>query len=266
MTTFYENVLAENIDAFFLSEEYAEGFHIFIKDLANLDSKLPVIKGQVTGPFTFGLGINDNTGRAVWFDEQYRDIVLKGLALKARWQVNQLKKYAEKVILFFDEPILSALGTPAYMGVTDEDVISGLNEVIDSVQADDVAVGVHCCGNMDWGLLARTAVDIISFDAYSYGEKLALYPQELNNLLKRGGILAWGLVPTDNSEKLHKATLDSLTKKKQELINLFIKKGISEQRVCNQLILTPSCGMGSGNLTLEEAEIILKLLKELSNS
>ena len=73
-----------------------------------------------------------------------------------------VKKLGEKVIIFFDEPILSALVTPAYIGIQDEEVIQYLNEVIHPIQTMDVAVGIHCCGNMDWGLLAQTSVDIIS--------------------------------------------------------------------------------------------------------
>ena len=73
MTRFYEDVIAENIDAFALSPEYASGFHAFCETLDKNNISLPLVKGQVTGPFTFGLGMNDNDGKALWFDEQYRE-------------------------------------------------------------------------------------------------------------------------------------------------------------------------------------------------
>ena len=40
-------------------------------------------------------------------------------------------------------------------------------------------------------------VDILSYDAYSYFDKLILYPDHLRRFLDKGGILATGIVPTD---------------------------------------------------------------------
>ena len=266
MTEFYEKIAAKDLDAFAISENFAAGFHLFLDKLKNNNEKLPVIKGQVTGPFTFGLGINDNENRAIWFDKQYRDIVLKGLTMKALWQINELKKYAEKVVLFLDEPILSALGTPAYISIDNETVISSLNELIGAAQAEGTIVGIHCCGNMDWALLAQTKLDIINFDAYDYGDKVALYPEEISSFLNRGGILAWGIVPTiglpGEESKIHKENANSLKQKLEGLIETFVKKGIPEEQIQKQKILTPSCGMGS--LSTEDAELVLNLLSQAS--
>jgi methionine synthase II (cobalamin-independent) len=264
MSEFYEHIVAENFDAFALSSNYAAGFHHFYYNLKHNNGKIKAVKGQVTGPFTFGLGVNDNKGKALWFDEQYRDIVIKGLMMKALWQIRQLKKYAEKVIIFFDEPILSALGTPGYLGIGDEEVINVLNELSDACHVYDALIGVHCCGNMDWGLLARTYLDIIAFDAYYYGEKVALYPEEISAFLDRGGYLAWGIVPTNDPETLQKETVESLKDALENLILLFIKKGIPEENIHSRMIFTPSCGMGS--LPEESAKTVLELLSRLTPS
>ncbi|MBN2533217.1 MAG: hypothetical protein JXB88_10015 [Spirochaetales bacterium] len=258
MACFYEDIIAEKTAVFAISPEYASGFHSFCEKLDKKHEKLPLVKGQVTGPFTFGLGMNDNEGKAVWFDEQYRDVVLKGLLMKAYWQIEKLFELAEKVIIFFDEPIFSALGTPAYLGIQDDDVVFTLNELVEGCHGKGAAVGIHCCGNMDWGLLARTAIDIIAFDAYSFGDKVTLYPDELTAFLDRGGILGWGIVPTLEPEKLNKETEAGIRKVYQDLLALFTKKGMSEQIISSQILFTPSCGMGS--LKPEEAEKVLKLL------
>ena len=71
MTDFYENVVANNLDFFAMSNDFAKGFHYFCKELESNNGKLPILKGQVIGPFTFGLGINDSDGKALWFCEQY---------------------------------------------------------------------------------------------------------------------------------------------------------------------------------------------------
>lgn len=266
MTTFYEQVVAEQIDAFCVSEEYAAGLHYLFRQLEAQQASLEFVKGQVTGPFTFGLGLNDRERKAVWFDEQYRDVVLKGLAMKAVWQIQQFKNYAKQVIIFLDEPVLSALGTPAYIGIQDEDVIAGLDEVIQAAQQVGALVGVHCCGNMDWGLLARTQLNIMSFDAYFYGEKVALYPEEINAFLERGGMLAFGIVPTSNAQQLNTETLDGLKRKYEDLLRIFVNKGLDEARLRAQTIFTPSCGLGSGSLSFEEVRLVLQFLAELSRT
>ncbi len=263
MAEFYEHIVEEHVDAFAISEDYAAGLHYTIEQLAAANAKLPFLKGQVTGPFTFGLGLADQDRRSVWFDEQYRDIVLKGLSMKALWQIRQLQPYTDQVVIFFDEPVLSALGTPAYMMIQDEDVINGLNEVFEVAHNAGALVGVHCCGNMDWGLLASTNIDIIAFDAYFYGDKVALYPDKMNAFLERGGMLASGLVPTGDVEKLRVETADSLKQKHESLIQEFVGKGIAEEMLRAQFLFTPSCGMGT--LSQNDTALVLDLLAKTQN-
>jgi methionine synthase II (cobalamin-independent) len=260
LAIFYENLLSETLDPMAISESFAPGFHAFLRQLDSAESRPSIIKGQVTGPLTFGLGLTDQDRNAVWFDEQYRDVVLKGLGMKAQWQIRELKKRADQVLLFFDEPILSALGTPAYMGISDEQILTGLNEVIHAAQASGARVGIHCCGNMDWGLLAQTDLDIIAFDAYSFGEKIALYPEQVNAFLARGGTLAYGLIPTLEHEDIMRETADSLLQRLQSLLDLYIQKGLPQDLLYKQLILTPACGMGS--LPAPLSERVLDLLSQ----
>ena len=260
MALFYEKIVAEDYSHFALSTDFASGLHHFLTVTAG-QGKLPLIKGQVTGPFTFGLGLNDNHGKAVWFDPQYRDVVIKGIIAKALWLTGQLKGLAEDVIVFFDEPILSALGTPAYIGIQDEDVLQGLNEVIAALHQVNVTVGIHCCGNMDWGLLSRTLVDIISFDAYFFADRLILYPEEIETFLQKGGRLAWGLVPTNDFDTLEQETPQTLKQKIADTMQMFVTKGISENILRQQMVLTPSCGIGS--LTEEGSHKVLHLLSEI---
>jgi methionine synthase II (cobalamin-independent) len=260
MVEFYERVVAEHVDAFAISQEYAAGLHGMLRQLAAADAKLPFLKGQVTGPFTFGLGLADQERRSVWFDEQYRDVVLKGLSMKALWQIRQLQRYAEQVMIFLDEPVLSALGTVAYAMIHDDDVIYGLNEVYKTSHDAGALVGVHCCGNTDWGLLASTKIDIIAFDAYDYGARVALYPDKIQAFLERGGILASGLVPTGDVDRLHTETPQSLKLKHESLVQEFVSKGIAETLLRQQFLFTPSCGMGT--LSESDAVTVLKLLAD----
>lgn len=261
VTAAYQAVIDEDRGFFAISENFAEGLHRFLQR-AEGTSPLPFAKGQMSGPFTFGLGLNDTDGKAAWWDEEYRELIYSGLALKGAWQVEKLKAAAESVLMFCDEPILSVLGTPAYMGVTDEDVIEGLNRVIDPIKASGAFVGMHCCGNMDWGLAARTNLDILAFDAYEFGEKTVLYADKIAAFLERGGWLAWGIVPTGDQSAVFRETVGSLLERMERLTGLFSDAGIPEDLLRSRALYTPSCGVGS--LPEDAAGRVLELLSGLT--
>ncbi|MBF0320234.1 MAG: hypothetical protein HQL01_10590, partial [Nitrospirae bacterium] len=87
---FYETYTAER-PASAISEPYAAGFYELLRG-APLKSggKHPfinVIKGHITGPLTFTLGLKDHNGRDIFYDEELREIALMLLAAKAAWQV-----------------------------------------------------------------------------------------------------------------------------------------------------------------------------------
>ena len=258
---FYEQAFSGELEPFGITAEYAAGLLAFVERHAGSGRTIPAVKGQVAGPFTVGLSLSDQDGKAAWFDEQYRDVLIHALAKKARWQLDKLGTIAKKVIVFCDEPIFAALGTPAYIGISDDDVIATYTSICDELHEAGALVGIHCCGNMDWSLLTRTPVDIISFDAYSYGDKVALYAGDINAFLERGGWLAWGLVPTGNAQLVEQETAESLARRRDDLAARFTEKGIARDRLMKQMILTPSCGMGT--LSLRSAERVLDLLHQL---
>jgi hypothetical protein len=135
-------------------------------------------------------------------------------------------------------------------------VISSLNECFDAVNG---LTGVHCCGNTDWSLLLSTHLDILSFDAYGYLETLALYPKELTKFLERGGVLAWGIVPT--SEDILREDFQSLVRRFKKGVGTLIEKGI-DPNLLQEPILTPSCGTAS--LPIPLAERVCEVTAEVS--
>lgn len=114
MLSFYEDYLAAIGDPgaladsrFSISRERAAGLHLLADRLrapAAADT-VRAVKGQVTGPFTMLTGIKDSEGRAGYFDETIRDMVIKAIALKAAWQTRLLRDSCGRpVLLFIDEP------------------------------------------------------------------------------------------------------------------------------------------------------------------
>lgn len=259
---FYENYMEENFVYFKISPEYSRGIYEMEKRLSEKDRPSPkYFKSQVTGPITMGLGRVDERKRAIYYNEMFRDVIVKGTEMKARWLLRKFKFLGCDQICFIDEPILSAFGSSTYVSVQRVDVVSYLKDVVDAIHKQDTLAGIHCCGNTEWTILIDAGADIISFDAYEYGETIGYYPQEIKTFLEKGGVLAWGIVPT--SEKVNQETLDSLVKKLEELVERLADKGIDKDLIWERALLTPSCGTGS--LKEELSEKIFQRLSEVSH-
>ena len=243
-----------------ISPEFSKGLYAMEEHLKSTGKKLPYVKVQVTGPCSFALTIVDENKRAIYYNEEFRDVVIKALAMKARWQIQRFKQYAEQVICFIDEPILSAFGSSTYISVKREDVVEQLQEVIAAVHEEGAIAGIHCCGNTEWSILVDAGVDLINFDAFEFGETIAIYPQEVKKHLERGGTLAWGVVPT--SIAVRTQTVESLMIHLEKMMDNLAAKGIDKQLITQQAIISPSCGTGS--MKPEDAEKVFQLTHSLS--
>jgi len=250
----YTAYLDNDVDKYAISPEYAAGLHTFLS-LTNLTPK--VVKGQVTGPISWGLSVTDDTGRAVLYDDMLSDAAAKLLRLKAGWQEKVLSRISKNTIIFVDEPAMVSYGS-AFFSLPKERVISLIEEVLGGISR---LKGIHCCGNTDWSLLLDTSTDIISFDTYNYAQSLSLYPSEVKQFLDRNGAIAWGIVP-NVEDKLTGETASSLKDRLEEAMAPFTRKGIPFRQLVEQGLLTPSCGLAA--MTEEVAAQTLELLAELS--
>lgn len=256
----YQSYLTADETSYAIPAAYAGGLEGMVGYLkGNQVLPLRFFKGQIVGPVTFGLSVQDNDGKSLIHNEVAFDAVMKGLLLRGRWIIRRMKKICEEVILFIDEPGLSGYGS-AFFSVDASTITGRLNEMIEEFQAQGVRVGVHCCGNTDWSLLLRTKADIINFDAWSFFERFSLYPEALNDFLSRHGVLAWGIVPT--SEFTGKETVEVLKEKLEREFHELKSRGISQEILRERSLLTTSCGMGL--MSVEDAEKAMGLLAELS--
>ncbi len=249
--------LADSIFAF--SERTGKGFRAFLDAVPGADPAPVALKGQVTGPFTMFTGLKDQDDRMAFYNPMLRDAVTKCVSMKARYQAEELKKLSENVMVFLDEPALSGFGSSAMVGIPREDATAALTEAIEAVQGAGALAGIHVCANTDWSLLLDTPVDILSFDAFGYFDRIALFKDRLTEFMKQGKIIAWGLVPTLNDNDLMAAdtTLlyDMWSRQTTEL-------GSSYDLIKRQALITPSCG--TGLLSRELSIKALELTKDLS--
>jgi hypothetical protein len=248
---------------FQLSADVAKGFYTFLAEAERVKGQLIGLKGQTTGPITFCTGLVDQAGRAIFYNDQLRDVAVKHLAMKAKWQTRKMAGVGGQPIMFFDEPGLAGLGSSAFITITNDDIISCLTEVFEAVREEKGLNGVHVCANTEWSVLFDSGVDIVSYDAYSYFDKLILYPDHLVKFFSNGGVLASGIVPTA-PEFIDIETVDSLVEKWLEQTSRLQAIGIDQKTVYQQTLITPSCGTGA--VSADQARKVLALTRGVSES
>ncbi|MFH1662886.1 MAG: methionine synthase, partial [Chloroflexota bacterium] len=250
----YTAYLDNDADKYPVGAEYAAGLYELV---ARTDLQPQAVKGQITGPISWGLSVTDDTKRAVLYDIILADAAAKLLHLKAGWQEKMLGRLSEKTITFIDEPSMASYGS-AFFSLPKENVISLLEEVLGGIRGIS---GIHCCGNTDWSLILGTSTDVLSFDAYNYAENFCLYPSEVKEFLNRGGAVAWGIVP-NTEESINKETVASLKDRLEEAISPFTRHAIPFRQLIEQGLITPSCSLSY--ISEDAAGRTLELLADLS--
>jgi methionine synthase II (cobalamin-independent) len=252
----YSAYIENDFSQYGISPEYAAGLHYFL-GMDNLSPK--AVKGQVTGPVSWGLTVTDENKKSVIYDDVLGDAAARLLRLKAAWMENALRKLSKNTIIFVDEPYMVSFGS-AFFSVSREKVIELMEEVLGGISG---LKGVHCCGNTDWSVLLDTSIDILNFDTYNYAESLTLYPAEVKKFIDRGGVIAWGIVANDE-ESLSGETVASLKDRLEEAMAPFTRNGIKFDQLVKQSLLTPSCSLAS--MSVDAAGRALELLVGLSDN
>jgi hypothetical protein len=248
----YVAYLLNDLEYATISAEYAAGLHSFLELGQDREANGPsLVKGQVTGPVSWGLTVVDQDRRPVLYDEVLAEAVANHLRLKATWMEQELRKLSSQSIIFIDEPYMSSYGS-AFFSLNRDQVIALMEEVFSGIEG---LKGVHCCGNTDWSLMLSTSTDIVNVDAYNYAGSLALYPEEVGAFLERGGTIAWGIVPS--STQAEDETVASLVDRFHEALGLLTAKGLHQDDLLASALIMPSCGCGS--LSPDTAQKVLEL-------
>ena len=265
LTEFYHEVLEHStqaaIDSFAFPPEVAAGYYAFLKHLQQ-EGPGPAcfLKGQLTGPLTMGIVVTDENMQASFYDHDLREVIVRSLAMQIRWQARSLQQFGLPVLLFLDEPGLYGYGQAAFVGLARADIQECLHTLIDTAHEEGVLIGIHACAGIDWSLLFELPFDVINVDMYNYFTSLLPYVQECGSFLERGGILAWGIVPT--SAEAEQETAASLLSRLAQYQVQLAAKGINEAALQKQLLFTPSCG--TGTLTTAQTTAVYRLLQQLA--
>ena len=217
---------------FDISTQYSDVYHRFL----DLDfSDRPAIRGQLEGPISFGLNVLDQDKRPIIFDDTVRPFMYEFMAKRINVQLERLKKLNPNAFMFIDEPGLQFLFS-ALSGYDSNAARQDMEEFLAMVERPR---GVHLCGNPDWDFLLNLDMDILSMDAYLNAEIFANYADSIKRFLGRGGVIAWGIVPT-NFEPFEAETIDTLTHQLEKVWRVLENKGIEKENLLSRSLISPA--------------------------
>lgn len=217
---------------FDISETYSAVYHRFLKlDLSNR----PSIRGQLEGPISFGFNVKDQDDRPILFEDTVRPFMLEFMAKRVNTQLAALKKINPNAFMFVDEPGLQFL----FSGMAGYSDRAARNDMEYFFSMIDRPRGVHLCGNPDWDFLLGLDLDILSLDVYTNGEIFSSYASGIKRFLDRGGIITWGIVPT-NFEPFEKENIDSLEILLEGVWSRLMDKGIDRNLLIAQGQISPA--------------------------
>ena len=242
---------------FDISTRYSDVYHRFLE----LDvSDRPAIRGQLEGPISFGLNVLDQDKRPIIFDDTVRPFMYDFMAKRINVQLSRLKQLNPHAFMFIDEPGLQFL----FSALSGYDSIAARGDMEVFLTAVDRPRGVHLCGNPDWDFLLNLDMDILSMDVYLNAEVFASYANSIRRFVDRGGVIAWGIVPT-NFEPFEAETIDTIADRLENVWDVLAKRGIDREHLLARSLISPAtCCLVNpdGEKTVEAA---FGVVRELSS-
>jgi len=228
----YSQRMADS-ETFALNQSYSVAYHRFLaEDLQHY----PAIRGQVTGPVSFGFRVTDENSRPIIYNEGVRALLFDFIQRKANLQYRQLKAKNQNAFVWLDEPGLGWV----FSG------LSGYNDIQARQDYQSFLAGfngprtLHLCASVNLPYLLQLGIELLSFDAYQMELMPKGYANAVADFLKSGGIISWGIVPTD-SESLTKETPETLARLLSsywEVVSL--NTGLSTRQIAEQALIAPA--------------------------
>ena len=221
----------------------------------------PALRGQFMGPISLCLMVKDRENKPIIYRDDAREVAIRHVANRVNRHLKDLRAINPRSFVWVDEPGLEFLFT-GITGYTSERARADLTLFLSLLEGPR---GVHLCGNPDWDFLLQSEVDLISLDAYNNRDILVGYRAGLARLLARGGVVAWGAVPT-HTGLLAAESPRSLAGRLEVLWGRLGEEGLERDAIAGGSLLTPAtCCLVNPDLTatVERAFAVVKEVRDL---
>jgi hypothetical protein len=251
-----EALSSGRLEAFEPTLEGCRAWRPFLWEVEN--RKLALAKAQLAGPFTVRLVARTNEGGSTLdvpgLDQaMFRLVMARSLAM-----VKALRRANTTPVFFLDEPGLYAFQRtlPRHLLAMQE-----LKLLVLALQREGALVGIHCCGNTDWGALLDVQPDVLALDVRLSLDAVLEETAPLARFLASGATLSLGIIPTDLTSTYDVAELS-------ESVEASLKAALPGSRSFTQvlahMLLTPACGLAMRSVM--DAERILRELRASQRS
>lgn len=223
----------DNLENFALSPEYSVVFHKFLdRELAGY----PSVRGQSTGPVSFGFKIVDENLKPVIYNEDVKSLLYDFIQKKVNSQLEQMLPKNKNAFVWVDEPGLGWVFNS----------LSGYNDVQARYDYRNFMAGIegikaiHLCANVNLPYLLDLGLEMVSFDAYQIELMPKGYAEAVADFIKSGGVISWGIVPT-NFGTLDEETPESLAQRTMDYWQVVCDNtSITAKQIAHQSLVAPA--------------------------
>ncbi len=255
--------MMDRSESFAISPEYSAVFHRFLQEDL---SGYPSIRGQSTGPVSFGFKIIDENLRPIIYNEEVRVLLYDFIQRKVNVQCEEMRRANKNAFVWVDEPGLGWVfnSLSGYNDIQAKEDYQNFMAGIEGIKA------IHLCANVNLPYLLDLGLDMVSFDAYQLETMPKGYAEAVANFINSGRVISWGIVPTD-STMLGKENPETLAKRVTDYWNVIAtNSNISIEQIATQSLVAParcclkniglvgldeeSCGEKKGNCAISSIE------------
>ncbi|MGZ3535757.1 MAG: hypothetical protein ACXU99_10785 [Thermodesulfobacteriota bacterium] len=180
----------EQTETYALTPEYSAVFQKFLsRDL----KRYRAIRGQITGPVSFGFKVLDENLKPIIYNDEVKSILFDFIQKKVNLQYQELKAKNQNAFVWVDEPGLGYVFS-GLSGYNDQQAKEDYYQFIQGIEGPK---GMHLCAEVNLPYLLELGVEILSFDAFQIGFMPKEYTLSVADFIKKGGVISWGIIPTE---------------------------------------------------------------------
>lgn len=216
------------------------GFRAFLElaDEVHLDGS--AVKWQFVGPVTLGVALQRAGLEASTAFDLALSAVRARLAAISTVVTAALPNSPQMVVL--DEPWFGELMRPHFPLPPDE-AIDRMSSAMAALPAGTVT-GIHCCAPCDAATMLAAGPNVVSLPVSA---DLVEWVGYITRFLAQGGIIAWGVIPTDGPIPL---TSERPWRSLSDLWCSLVQRGCDPVLLRRQSIVTPQCGLANHSVAV----------------
>ena len=244
-----------SLDLFRLSSDFSLVYRRFL----SLDlSPYKAVRGQMISPVSLGLKITDEAGKPIAYNDEMRGLLFSFIQKKVNVQYGELARENPNGFVWLDDPGLQFI----FSAMCGYDPVRAKSELTDFFDGIEGPRGLHLCGNPDWDFLFSLPLEIISFNAYAFGDVVSTY-ESVRRFIDEGNIVSWGIVPT-LTEEFTTESVETIAARASNMWRNLEEKGVPHEKILGSGLIAPAtCNL----MNLDKNETVdaaFRLLRELS--